>query len=43
MYNELDKYLLGYLPMDYWYDEGVDIARKIISDLKECDWKMLLE
>ncbi len=43
MYNELDKYLLGYLPMDYWYDEGVDIAREIISDFKECDWKMLLE
>lgn len=43
MYNELDKYLLGYLPMDYWYDEGVDIAREIISDFEECDWKMLLE
>ena len=43
MYDELDKYLSGYFPIDHWYDEGVDIAREIILDLKECDWKMLLE
>ena len=43
MYDELDKYLSGYFPIDHWYDEGVDIAREIIFDLEECDWKMLLE
>ena len=43
VYDRLDKYLSGYLPMDYWYDEGVDIAREIIADLKPCDWEMLLE
>ena len=43
MYDELDKYLSGYFPIDHWYDERVDIAREIILDLKECDWKMLLE
>lgn len=43
MYNELEKYLLGYLPSNYWYDEGVDIARDIISNFKEDDWKQLLE
>ena len=43
MYNELEEYLLGYLPADYWYDEGVDIARDIISGFKEDDWKQLSE
>ena len=43
MYDELNKYLSGYFTIDYWYDEGVDIAREIISEFKESDWKMLLE
>ena len=43
MYSELEEYLLGYLPADYWYDEGVDIARDIISGFKEDDWKELSE
>ena len=43
MYDELDKYLLCNFPIDYWYDEGVDIAREIISGFKEYDWKILLE
>ena len=43
MYDKLKKYLLGYLPENYWYDEGVDIARDIISNFTENDWKLLLE
>lgn len=43
MYDELNKYLSGFFTTDYWYDEGVDIAREIISDFKEDDWKMLLQ
>ncbi|MGL4393734.1 MAG: hypothetical protein ACRCS8_00700 [Brevinema sp.] len=43
MYNELEKYLTGYLPPNYWYDEGVDIAQDMISNFKDDDWKQLLE
>ena len=43
MYNELDEYLSDDFIPNYWYDEGVDIAREIISGFKEYDWKMLLE
>ena len=43
MYDKLKKYLLGYLPENYWYDEGVYIARDIISNFTENDWKLLLE
>lgn len=43
MYDELEKYLLGYLPANYWYDEGVDIAQDMISNFKDDDWKQLLE
>ncbi len=43
MYDELEKYLLGYLPSNYWYDEGVDIAQDIISNFTDDDWKLLLE
>ena len=43
MYSELEEYLMGYLPANYWYDEGVDIARNIISNFKDNDWKQLSE
>lgn len=43
MYDELNKYLSGSFNVDYWYDEGVDIAREIIYKFKESDWKILLE
>ena len=43
MYDKLEKYLLGYLPSNYWYDEGVDIAQDIISNFTDDDWKLLLE
>jgi len=41
MYKELDNYLLGYLPMDYWYDEGFSIAREILSNFTQEDWEEL--
>jgi len=41
MYTEFDNYLLGYLPMDYWYDEGFSIARKMLSKFTLQDWKDL--
>lgn len=43
MYEELEKYLLGYLPANYWYDEGVDIAQDILSNFENEDWKKLLQ
>ena len=43
MYDKLEKYLLGYLPSNYWYDEGVDIAQGIISNFTDDDWELLLE
>ena len=43
MFSELDSYLLGYLPLDYWYDEGYSIARGMLSKFSQQDWKDLLE
>jgi hypothetical protein len=43
MYFELDSYLLGYLPFDYWYDEGYSIAKKMLSMFSQKDWKDMLE
>lgn len=43
MYNDFEKYLSGYLPTNYWYDEGVDIAQDMISDFKDDDWNQLLK
>ncbi len=47
MFDELDKYILGFtledLATDYWYDEGVDIAEKMLYKFANNDWKILLE
>ncbi|MBS5955289.1 MAG: hypothetical protein KIC73_00090 [Clostridiales bacterium] len=43
MYNEFDKYLLGYFTDDYWYDEGFTIARDMLSEFSDNDWLKLQE
>lgn len=47
MLDEFDKYIFEFavedFAADYWYDEGVDIAEKMLSEFKEDDWKTLLE
>jgi len=41
MYKNLDEYLSGYLPLDYWYDEGFSIAREMLSGFSNQDWSEL--
>lgn len=47
MFDEFDKYIFEFavedFAVDYWYDEGVDIAENMLSEFEENDWKMLLE
>lgn len=47
MFDEFDKYILAFavedFPVDYWYDEGIDFAEKMLCEFKEDDWKTLLE
>lgn len=47
MFDEFDKYISAFavedFAVDYWYDEGVDIAEKMLCQFTENDWKTLLE
>lgn len=47
MFDEFDKYIFEFavedFAVDYWYDEGVNIAENMLCEFKENDWKMLLE
>jgi len=47
MFDEFDKYILEFavedFSVDYWYDEGVDIAENMLSEFADNDWKTLLE
>lgn len=47
MFNEFDKYISEFaeenFAVNYWYDEGVDMAEKMLCEFKEDDWKILLE
>lgn len=47
MFEEFDEYVFGFagedFAVDYWYDEGFDIAENMLCEFKESDWKMLLE
>lgn len=47
MFDEFDKYIFEFtvedFAVDYWYDEGVDIAEKMLCAFTEDDWKILLE
>ena len=47
MFDEFDKYIFEFtvenFAVDYWYDEGVDIAENILCEFRENDWKILLE
>ncbi len=47
MFDEFDKYILEFavedFAVDYWYDEGVDIAENMICKFEDNDWKALLE
>ncbi len=47
MFDEFDKYILEFaeenFAVDYWYDEGVDIAESMICKFEDYDWKTLLE
>ena len=40
-YKELDEYLSGHLPLDYWYDEGFSIARDMLSGFSNEEWSAL--
>lgn len=42
MYDEFEKYLLGEFNINYWYDEGVNIAQDMIYNFKDNDWEHLL-
>lgn len=47
MFDEFDKYILEFAvedyAVDYWYDEGVDIAENMLHKFSNNDWKSLLE
>ncbi len=47
MFDEFDKYIFEFavedFAIDYWYDEGVDVAENMLCEFAENDWKMLLE
>lgn len=46
MFDEFDKYIFEFtvenFAVDYWYDEGVDIAENMLCEFRENDWKILL-
>lgn len=45
MFTELDQYISSFMgeniALDYWYDEGVLIAQKIINAFDDNDWLCL--
>ena len=47
MFDEFDKYILEFavedFAVDYWYDEGDDIAENMLHKFSNNDWKSLLE
>lgn len=47
MFEEFDKYILEFatedFALDYWYDEGSDIAEDMLCEFEDSDWKKLLE
>lgn len=47
MFDEFDKYIFEFagedFAVDYWYDEGAEIAENMLCEFEENDWKMLLE
>lgn len=42
MYNELDNYLSSEFSVDYWSDEGINIAVNTVESFSEDDWKLLI-
>lgn len=42
MYNELDNYLSSEFSVDYWSDEGINIAVSTVENFSEDDWKLLV-
>lgn len=42
MYNELDNYLSSEFSVDYWSDEGINIAGTTVENFSEDDWKLLV-
>lgn len=42
MYNELDNYLFSEFSVDYWSDEGINIAVTTVENFSEDDWKLLV-
>ncbi|MCM1057129.1 MAG: hypothetical protein NC517_05920 [Firmicutes bacterium] len=47
MFDEFDKYISMFaeedFAVDYWYDEGAEIAENMLCEFKEEDWKILLK
>ncbi|MCH5343706.1 MAG: hypothetical protein J1E64_06665 [Acetatifactor sp.] len=46
MFDEFDKYISEFamedFAVDYWYDEGVDIAEAMLHEFDDSDWELLL-
>ena len=46
MFEEFDEYVFEFagedFAVDYWYDEGFDIAENMLCEFQESDWEMLL-
>lgn len=42
MYDELDNYLSSEFSVDYWSDEGINIAVNTVENFSEDDWKLLV-
>lgn len=42
MYDELDNYLSSEFSVDYWSDEGINIAVTTVENFSEDDWKLLV-
>lgn len=45
MFDEFDKYIFEFaaedFPVDYWYDEGADIAERMLCRFEKNDWERL--
>lgn len=47
MFHRFDRYISAFasedFAVDYWYDEGVDIAENMLYEFEENDWEILSE
>lgn len=43
MFKELDELISQEVTVDFWYDEGFDIAQNMLMEFSFYDWKELLD